>query len=143
MPFKLQPVLVKKIYLQLNNEQDPDEDTWIEARQATQAEQERRQELTAESTREYVGDSQTVRVTQRWSIEEQRKLEVYLTLAGCNILDENDKPLFVFRTVDGKKRLDCSLDAFGEIWGKLPSAIALRIHEAVLEVNPQWNPNLT
>ena len=142
MPFKLVPVLTKKVFLELNSDEDPSNDTWVEIRQATQAEQEARAEITATATREYKTGSNVVAVTQRWTPEEQMRMEVFLTLAGTNILDENEKPVFVFRPVDGKKKLDMSMEAFAAVWGHFPSSVAKAIHDAVLEVNPQWNPKV-
>jgi len=147
MPAVLKLPIQKKIFLTLDTESDPDQDTYVEVRQATQREVERRAELTADASRIFRSGTQEVEVKQRWSIEEQKRLEVYLTLAGSNIQAPPDSDgaathsLFRYRKDGGKMVLSMSEAEFNDAWGLLPEEWAEAIHDAVLQVNPQWNPN--
>lgn len=148
MPAVLKLPLEQTFGLGLNTEDDPTQDTTVTIRQATQRESERRAELTADATRIYRGgDSKDVEVRQRWSIEEQKRLECYLTLAGCNLTvpdaDEKKSPrqLFIFRKENGRNVLAMTEEEFKEVWGQLPDEWTNLIHEKVLKVNATWNPN--
>lgn len=150
MPAVLSLPLEKKITLYLTDEdsntENPDESTFVVVRQATQREVEKRAELTADASRIFREGSSEIEVKQRWSIEEQKRLEVYLTLANCNIgapVSEEEKPhnLFKFTKKNNRGYIAMSEEEFNEAWGLLPAEWAEQIHEAVLVVNPQWNPN--
>lgn len=149
MPAKLKIAVEEKIFLGLDTEDDPDQDTYVVIRQASQAETEKRTELTAEASRVFrTIDSRTeVEVKQRWSIEEQKKLEVFLTLVGCNITvggeneGEKERPLFRFSKSGSRSILAMSEEEFNEAWGRLPTHWATKIHDAVLKVNQDWDPN--
>jgi len=106
-------------------------------RQATQGANERRSRVFAEisrviETQEDFGS--TVQLRQRWSMEELKRIEVYLTLAGCNIQDADGTDLFRFRD----EKLAMSENDFRVAWAKLPPEVAAEIHEKVLEVNYVW-----
>lgn len=122
---------------------DPTGETFVIVRQATQAQHERRAELFDEITRIYndavAGETQ---IKQRISVEELKRIEVMLTLAECNILDEDGAtPLFTFVQERGRPRLAMTENRFKEAWGKLPTEVAEEIHKKIREVNPTWGPS--
>jgi hypothetical protein len=139
--------LQQKVFLNLPTDIDPDQDTYVEVRQATQREVEKRADLTADASRIFRDGSQEVEVRQRWSVEEQKRLEVWLTLAGSNLVTEDSdhpegqRPLFRFQKIKNSYMLAMTEEQFKEAWGSLPEVVATSIHAAVLKVNPQWNPN--
>lgn len=143
MPIKLAKPLIKEfsaendealkaIDEQLDSNGDP---TRIAIRQATQGEYERRNEIIKTRT-SYSAREDDVTVTQDIDFDTIRRVECFLTLSECNILDENDKPLFNFS--NGK--VSGSLANFNTAWNKLPPIVAETIHMKVLEVNPDWSP---
>jgi hypothetical protein len=139
MPIRLSTPLRREFHLVKSDKTLDVQDgaTMITVRQATQGAHELRNDLWSEFKREY--DGQTIKVVQRISFDDIRRREVFLTLAGSNILDENGKdPLFTF--TNGQltdERL------FNAAWGKLPPVIAEEIHEYVLEMNPLWSETKT
>lgn len=108
--------------------------TTVTIRQATQGQHERRNQLINTFNREYDGISVTV--SQNFSPEDLYRLEVELTLVGCNIDDVDDKPLFIF------KGNFVEPASFKKGWAKLPPIVAEEIHSKVLEVNPLWSSPL-
>lgn len=135
MPIKLNPPIIKDYLLtesdkRFKNTGDP---TKILVRQAAQGECELRNAVFSEFRREYHADD-SVTVTQRISYDDVVRTEVMLTLAGCNILDEDGEPLFVFK---GHKVAD--ENAFAKAWAKLDPFIANEMHEKVLELNLLWS----
>jgi len=101
---------------------------------------ERRAALFSQIIREVArdtADGDTVRWIQRFSFEELKRIEVMLTLKSCNISGANDKLLFNFSS-DGK----ISEEKFRQAWDVLPPAVATEIHDCVLEVNVDWQPQL-
>jgi len=125
MPVKLTAPLEKDFPLErtdlaYDNEGEP---TKVTIRQATQARASLNDEL---------------QLRQKWSVEELKRIEVYLTLIGCNLEDEDGKSLFRFKSLNGHSDLDMTENEFKKAWGKLPPDIAQEIHEKVLEVNLSW-----
>ena len=116
----------------LGTEGDP---TRVSIRQAAQGEYERRQQMFSEWVRAYDPATGQDQVVQRLNIEMLKRLEVFLTIADCNIEAENEKPLFRFKGGN----LSMSELEFDRAWAKLPLVIATEIHEKVLEVNPTWD----
>lgn len=57
-------------------------------------------------------------------------IDVYLSLFACNLVDQNDKPVFTFK--------EKTLEDFMVKWGMLPPEWAEAIYEACLRVNPVW-----
>ena len=118
------------------NEGEP---TKISVRQASQGEQEQRARVFAEISRvienEDVFGTTSMAIRQSWSMEELKRVEVYLTLADCNIEDENGDPLFKFRN----GRLAMQESEFKNAWYKLPPSVADEIHEKIMEVNLMWS----
>lgn len=137
MSLKLSAPLVKEFPLTEADAAagDSGEPTMVTIRQAENGEVEKRNELFSSFQREYVADA--VRVTQDISFDAVRRKEVFLTLAACNIQNEDGKQLFMFK--DG--HLDNEL-VFQRAWSKLPPAYALAIHQKVLEMNPMWKPEV-
>ena len=146
-PIIKQP-LQKKVQLDsVPSDLDPDRTMFVVVRQATQREVEEREELFATTTQKFTAGTSAFEVEQRYSYAEQKRKETYLTLADCNIVIEDDseksgaRPLFTFaKRKDGKMAVAMSEDEFELAWGLLPAVIADAIHDAVLQINPQWDP---
>ncbi len=143
MPVKLTTPLEKDFVLERTDISYPSDGdpTKITVRQATQAQNERRSLIHSEVTQ--IINSQSalrdeLQLRQQWSIEELKRVEVFLTLIGCNIIDESGNDLFKFKTESGKSQLSMSENEFKKAWGILPPDIAQEIHEKVLEVNKTW-----
>ena len=108
--------------------------TTVSIRQATQGEYERREKLYRTFDRSFNEEGYTV--TQKFDANDLFRLEVELTLSACNIVDENDKPIFKF------KNAKISPYDFLNGWNQLHPTIAREIHEKVIEVNPLWGAPL-
>lgn len=149
MPPIIKQPLQKKIMLDaVPSDLNPERDMYATVRQATQREVEARAELFAESTQRYLAGETAFEVKQRYSYAEQQRKEAFLVLADCNVKieDEEDekgyRDLFIFsKRKDGKAALAMTEAEFRDAWGLLPAVIAEAIHDAVLQVNPQWDPN--
>ena len=117
-------------------------ETTVTIRQARQHEQEKHDNLFAETTRVWDSGEERVQIKQRVSSGEVIRTEAFLTMAGCNVPDEDGvTPLFQFKIDgNGRSRLDMSPHEFEVAWGKLPPELADEIHDKVREVNPQWGP---
>lgn len=143
MPVKLVAPIEKEFVLERSDllygvESDP---TKVTVRQATQEQNEKRSMIHSEVTQiinQKSSLTDELQFRQRWSIEELKRIECQLTMISCNILDENGKDLFKFRTNNGRQELDMSDNEFKRAWGKLPTDVAQEIHEKVLEVNLSW-----
>ena len=146
MPAILKLPVEKKIFLNLTTEDDPEQDTYVVVRQGTQKDVERRADQTADASRIYRGTDE-VEIRTRWSLEEQKRLEAYLTLVDCNIVlvddtdDTKTHALFKFQKINGRMSIAMTEEAFKAAWGQLNETWADAIHNAVLQMNPQWNPN--
>jgi hypothetical protein len=113
------------------------EPTRVTIQQATQRAHERRAALFAQIIRETTrGDTEdVVRFIQRYSFEELKRIECYLTMVSCNILDVNGNLLFKYNS-NGK----ISEDAFKVAWDTLIPSVAQEIHDCVLDLNIDWRP---
>ena len=113
--------------------------TTVLIRQAKQGEHERRASLFAQIVREQSinAPEDFVRFVQRFSFEELKRLEVFLTLKGSNIEGADGELLWDFGA-DGK----ISEKDFNKGWAILPVFIAQEIHDCVLELNVDWQPVL-
>lgn len=119
-----------------SEDKDP---TWVTVKQASQGEHEQRQALFATLEQKWSQlDPDEVSLVQTVSMEEVKKLEVYLTLCESNFLDEADKPLFPTRQKDGNPQLAMPKAQFVKAWARLLPDVAREIHEIVLEANPLW-----
>jgi hypothetical protein len=135
MALKLTAPIKKEFILEKTDEAIPSEGepTTVTIRQATQGDNEFRNELFAKFQREY-DTAGGVKVTQDISFDSIRRREVYLTLCGCNIMGENGESLFKFNAA-GKLTDEV---AFRRAWSQLEAITANEIHEKVLEMNPMW-----
>ena len=111
--------------------------TTVLIRQAAQGEHERRAALFAQIVREQSVDApeQFIRFVQRFSFEELKRLECFLTIKACNIEGPNGKPLWRF-----DKNGNIIESDFNKGWRRLPVAVAEEIHDCVLDVNINWRP---
>jgi len=111
--------------------------TTILVRQARQGEHERRAALFASIVREQSinAPEEFVRFVQRFSFEELKRLEVFLTLKACNIENSEGKPLWRF-----SKNGTINEVEFNKGWAILPQSVATEIHDCVLELNVDWRP---
>lgn len=146
MGLLVKKLVEKTIKLNLPLEDDPEQKAYVKVRPATQREVEKRDALNAEQSSVLSGQTGQIEIKKRFSYPEQQREEVYLTLAECDLEWENPlnaevKPLFKFQAgSDGKMKVAMSRDEFAAAWGILPETWATAIHNAVLEVNPQWSP---
>lgn|SRR5574340_7637 len=138
MPLKIKVPIVKEFVLSKSDAAFgvEGEQTRISVRQATQAAHERRSNLFSNIIREWSNSDEGIRLIQRFSLEELKRIEVFLTLAACNIEDEHGNPLFQFGS-DGFLKDETK---FKEAWGRLPTLVADEIHDCVLMVNVDWQP---
>lgn len=138
MPLQLQAPVIEEFELtDIDKEFGCDgEPTVVMIRQATQYENEKRYAVFNRLVRTYadVGDG-IIQETQNVPITELIRIEVYLTLAACNILDVDGKPLFKFK----EDRIGMNETAFYRAWGKLHPRMAKAIHDHVIEVNFDWS----
>lgn len=143
MPLKLIAPIYKTMSLDRSDARygNDGEPTIVTIRQAAQHEHERRQQQFSTLERRYSDLSpEEVTLVQNIPMEEIKRLEVYLTLCECNILDDEDKPLFPSKKdKNGLPQLVMTKHAFDMAWGKLPPDIAEEIHDKVLEVNIVWS----
>ena len=137
MPLKLSPSIIETFQLTEVDKKYETEGTSVTIRQAAQYEHERRSGLYAEMVSRVAQDGTTMEVVSRFSQPELHRIEVMLTLADCNIVDENDEPLFKF-TGKGTDRRVTDEAAFFKAWGKLPTFVADQIHDCVLKLNVGW-----
>ena len=148
MPLTLSDPIYEELPLEATDKryENTDEPTIVTIKKAAQHEHERRQDFFKRMERRYTpsddGDDDDMEVTliQDLSQEALKKLEVRLTMVGCNILDAKKKPLFKFSTKGGHPEMNMHPVKFAAAWGMLPPDVAEEIHEKVLEVNLQWSP---
>jgi hypothetical protein len=113
----------------LGNTGDGAEPTKVTVVQAGQGAHDKRMDLWAEFKRSFTDEGE-VQVTQKVSPAEVRRLEVFLSMKDCNLLDTDGSQLFKF---------PLEWKSFVDSWSKLYPVIADEIHEKVLAVNPDWN----
>ncbi len=144
MGLRLSPPVEKTFLLEdIDEKYGGDTKTSITIRQASQLQHEKRQDLWATMKSRFLTGEAGMEITQRFSVPELMRVEVYLTLTDCNIEDEDGKLLFTFKQ-DNKGRQYLAMDSarFAEAWGKLPPDVCAAIHERVMEVNPDWSIGL-
>lgn len=143
MPIRLDVPLEKEYTLEITDKAfniPASEPTRVTVRQASQGEHERRAALFSQVIREMARDSSqedVVRLIQRFSFEELKRIEVQLTLKSCNIVGPDGKLLFKFNA-EGR----IGEHAFKEAWDTLPPSVATEIHDCVLDLNVDWRPTL-
>src|SRR3972149_4183320 len=117
------------------------EATKVTVFQATQAENERRALVHSEVTQIINAQSSMdaeLRLYQKWSMEELKRIEVYLTMVGCNILDRNGNDLFRFKNGDDHAHLDMTEAEFRKLRKIIPLDIASALLDMLLEVTIPW-----
>lgn len=142
--------------LDLPTNEDPDQAAYVGVRQATNEEEAAVSRLASNTSRNYNPDgSQSVKFN--YSQYDMQVLQAYSVMTDCNLMlpdtdrfpddpdkaEENAKPLFTFRRIDGKMRVDMSGADFEKAWGKLPSHWAQAIMEKIYKINKKWSPNYT
>lgn len=143
MPIRLEVPLEKEFVLVETDKAfgiKDSEPTRVTIRQATQGDHERRAALFSQVIREMArnaSEEDGIRLIQRFSFEELKRIEVQLTMKSCNIIGADGKQLFKFNS-DGR----ISEHNFKEAWDILPPSVASEIHDCVLEVNVDWQPTL-
>lgn len=142
MPIKLAAPLIKRFELTETDEKYgiEGEPSYVMIRQATQEQNEIRQQMFADFNRvfDFEKDSQ-VELRESRNFLVLTRVEVYLTMVDCNILDENGNALFKFKKDGNNSVLDMTESEFKKAFGKLPGDIAGEIHRKVREVNISWN----
>jgi len=143
MPLKLIAPVYKTFTLERSDERygNDGEPTTVTIRQATQAQHEQRQSLWDTIERKFSDlNPDEVTLVQHVPMEVLKRLEVYLTLADCNITTESGDPMFPSRQdKDGNPKIALSKAKFEEAWGLLPPDVAEEIHQKVLDVNIIWS----
>ena len=140
MPLQLGIPLEKEFVLERTDEsfENDGTPTTIVVRQARQGEHERRAALFAKIVRETSSDEEDIiRLVQRFSFEELKRLECFLSLKACNIERPDGSPLWDF-----DKKGNIRESAFNEGWRQLPTFVAEEIHECVLQINVGWAPDV-
>lgn len=138
MAFQLKPPLEKTFTLDKTDEKYETSGTVVTVKQASQGEHKKRSDIYANLLTRFKRDDDTVEVVQRFSPPELQALEVRLTLTDCNIMGEDDKPLFKFaKDSKGRSYIE-DVAAFQRAWDLLPVDVCIEIHDKVLEVNPTW-----
>ena len=135
MPYVSSAPLVKEYILDKTDKlfKVEGEPTTIKVRQARMGEKRLRDDLYKKMERRYEGDS--VIVSQDVSLDAVLRKEVFLTLAGSNIIAEDGKSsMFVF---DGDRLKN--ENEFNMAWARLIPSVADEILEKVLDMNPMWD----
>jgi hypothetical protein len=142
MPLRLSAPVIKDFLLDRTDKVHTVDDgvpTKITIKQASQVDNERRSNILAKNTRILDEDPSRIKIQSDWSVEELKRMEVRLTLVGCNIEAEDGTALFKFKNDGGVPSLAMNDLEFERAWGKLPGDIANEIYSHVLEVNFDWS----
>jgi len=115
------------------------EPTIVDFRQARQHEYQMRDQLLSRFSRELKADTSdnSIVLNQNWSMEELHAKEVFLTICGCNLInDTTHEPLLRFkRGSGGVPYLDMSEAEFMFAWGTIDPFITNEIIERCQEAN--------
>lgn len=141
MPLKIIPVQAQRVRLNLDTSLDPEQDTWVEVNKATVGDINKLADLGSRIERVYNQEDNTYSVITNWNPSTIACYKAFLVLAGCDILDENDKPMFSFKKFGSRMQVSTDFQVFQSVWAKLPAEIADAIMEAVYETNPEWDPD--
>jgi len=142
----------------LSEEFDPDQETYVDFRQARRGESEQREEMFAKVVHQYNDQEHgVIRREQNLNYRSQQAREVYLTMCACNIeISETPKakagtkkteeapepvlrPLFLFKDYDGVPGLSMREQEFEKAWNSLPDQVAEELHTFCLQINPHWS----
>lgn len=142
MPIKLSAPIFKTFELtDMDKKYGSDgEPTRVIIKQATQAQHEQRQQVFATLERRYndLSPDETTLV-QTANIEELKRLESYLTICECNMLNAEGEAVFPSKKdKEGIPYLAMNRLQFDKAWGLLPPDIANELHDKVLELNIMW-----
>lgn len=69
---------------------------------------------------------------------ERRAYEIYLTMTACDIVSEDDTPLFKFSELNDTRKVAGSFDKFLDKCGDLPTSITRALHLKCIEATPEW-----
>lgn len=126
----------KEFPLKFGLSEDTQERAIISVRQARTGDRVRETELFAEQTQIWEdADLGKVQLKRRYNRPMLERYRAYLTLTACNLVDEEDQPIFKFNS----NRRVINEDAFNRAWDSLPVELTDEIYEKILEVNPQWS----
>lgn len=143
MPIVISHSIIKTFTLEKSDKKykNEGEPTTVTIRQARQSEHDTRQDIWALTKQIFNNDEPgEVQVVRNMSMAALRRKEVFLSLAGSNLVDESGKLLFPSReNKDGIPVLALTEEQFASAWGRLLPDIAAEIHEKVLEMNPIWS----
>lgn len=136
MPRVLSKPTVIDFVLDYVFEETPDEPGHVSFRQARAGEQRRLANLNAEQTQTWDDTSLgKIQLTRRWNPEDIKQFRVFLTMAGCDLANEDGAPLFRFK----EGRLSMAQAEFLAAWDTLPVELANELHQKCLVANPQWD----
>lgn len=144
MPIKLVAPLIKTFELSETDAKygTDGSPTIVTIRQATQLQNEQRQQMFAEFNRVFnLQKENEVEFKESRNFLTLAKNEVFLTMVDCNILDEDGNTLFKFKRNGTNSILDMDTNEFSKAYGKLPGDVAQEIHSKVREVNLSWASN--
>jgi hypothetical protein len=121
---------------------DPDGETYVEFRQARRGEEEKRRQMLDDMTWMFDDTGGFGGLRQNNTQTAVNRMEVYMTLAGCNLEfelpDGKTEPVFRFRTDRGVPTLAMSEAEFEKAWSFLPPEVAEEIVELCHQHNAQW-----
>ena len=141
MAFKIKTKALSEVTkLDFYDPDQPDASIEVEFRQATSGDDLRVASLFSKQRQiwndEHLGET----VLERdWNWREVERFRVYLTLVGCNLVDENEEPVFRFKSTRDGDRLSMNQTEFNSAYDALPSEITKQMYMACLAVNPQWD----
>ena len=141
MAFKIKTKPISEVIkLDFYDAEQPDASIEVEFRQATSGDDLRVGALFSKQRQvwndEKVGE---MALERDFNWREVERFRVYLTLVGCNIVDENEDAVFKFKTTRDGERLDMSKVEFERAYDALPTEITRQMYVACLSVNPQWD----
>ena len=122
---------------------DPDGEAYVEFRQARRGEEDKRQEMIDDMTWMFDEAGGFGGLKQNQNKTSITRLEVFMTLCGCNLVFEEDggkdpEPVFKFKDDRGVPRLAMSQVEFERVWAMLPPELADEIVDHCHKHNPQW-----
>jgi hypothetical protein len=139
MAFKLKPPVEETYPLKRTDKAFGTTGTTITVKQASAYQHEKRQSQFADMKSRFTDDGSVYELVQTLNTPELHRIEAFLTLTDCNILDEDDTPLFTFsQNEKGHSYLDMTNADFEAAWGLLPMDVTEEISEKVRTMNPKW-----
>ncbi len=74
-----------------------------------------------------------------WNMREVTRFRCFLTMTGCNLVDEDGNAIFKFRETRDGPRMDMDQQSFNIAWDSLPTEITNEIYQKCLLVNEHWD----